>query len=123
MSTRLCIIFITFCFCSCMKDILPEEKVEDKIIIIGTITDTENNPLDFVKVIIKENTFMSYSIPISNTYSNNLGRFELEFFPKKGHVYNFNFEKSGYDLEGYYEIKNDKQYQKYEIKMKKTSAR
>lgn len=106
-------ICMLFCLFSCNK-----EKSVDKISIFGIVLNSNQFPIDSVKVILEETCFMcTGSLPIDTKYSDNSGSFRFELTPKKDHSYHIDFEKSGYTLKTYHSIDLEKEFQNFKITM------
>lgn len=98
-----------------------KEKSTDKISISGIVSNSIQQPIDSVKVIIEETCLMcTGSLPIDEKYTNKLGEFKVELTPKKDHSYHINFEKNGYTIKNYFSIDLKKEAQYFNIAMDKT---
>ena len=103
------IIYICLLICSfsCNK-----EKSIDEISISGVVLNSNQIPIDSVKVILEETCFMcTGSLPIDTKYTDKSGGFKFELTPKKDNSYHIDFEKRGYTIKTYHpvDLKKDNQ--------------
>ena len=106
-------VFVLICLFSCSK-----EKSIDEIRISGIVSNSNQNPIDSVKVFLKETCFMcTGSLPIETIYTDKSGSFNFVFKPNEDHSYHINFEKKGYTIKTYHPIDLKKESQNFNIIM------
>lgn len=94
------------------------KQAAERITIIGTVSDTENLPLDSVEITLDETCFMCMgAVPIETTHSE-LGTFIIDFKPRQRQSYHVDFRKRGY-RDGYYPVDLYKEIQYCTMVMKK----
>jgi hypothetical protein len=70
-------------FISCKELSDCDRKPVDKITVTGKVVYEDNSPVSNSNVQLKENVFMTYSMPIQETTTNKSGEFTLEFSPRQ----------------------------------------
>jgi hypothetical protein len=94
------------------------EKLIDKISITGIVSNSNQIPIDSVKVILEETCFMCMgSLPIETKLTNMTGGFSFELTPKSDKSYHVNFEKKGFSIKTSHSIDLKKDNQVFNVIM------
>ena len=102
---------LTFTSCRKVFKILPET-----VTVSGQVTDENGQPFEGVSVSVSKSTFMSVTIPVTGTKTDENGFYQVEFEPdEETFIMSYKIDKDGYHYVAYYGVDKWKAVQEHDV--------
>ena len=102
---------MTFSSCKKVSKVLPET-----VIVSGRVTDEAGQPFEGVSVSVSKSTFMSVTIPVTGTKTDDNGFYKVEFEPDdETFTMRYTIDKDGYHYVAFYGVDKWKAVQEDDV--------
>jgi len=102
---------MTFSSCKKVSKVLPET-----VIVSGRVTDEAGQPFEGVSVSVSKSTFMSVTIPVTGTKTDENGFYQVEFEPDdETFTMRYTIDKDGYHYVAFYGVDKWKAVQEHDV--------
>ena len=102
---------LTFTSCRKVFKILPET-----VTVSGQVTDENGQPFEGVSVSVSKSTFMSVTIPVTGTKTDENGFYQVEFEPDdETFTMRYTIDKDGYHYVAFYGVDKWKAVQEHDV--------
>ena len=102
---------LTFTSCKKVSKVLPET-----VTVSGRVTDENGQPFEGVSVSVSKSTFMSVTIPVTGTKTDENGFYQVEFEPDdETFTMRYTIDKDGYHYVAFYGVDKWKAVQEHDV--------
>ena len=102
---------LTFSSCKKVSKVLPET-----VTVNGRVTDENGQPFEVVSVSVSKSTFMSVTIPVTGTKTDENGFYQVEFEPDdETFTMRYTIDKDGYHYVAFYGVDKWKAVQEHDV--------
>lgn len=102
---------VTFTSCRKVFKILPET-----VTVSGQVTDENGQPFEGVSVSVSKSTFMSVTIPVTGTKTDENGFYQVEFEPdEETFTMRYTLDKDDYHYVAFYGVDNWNAVQEHDV--------